>query len=691
MPASDFKDALKQQADIVRIVGDYVKLKKAGAQNYSGLCPFHNEKTASFSVHATRQFFHCFGCGVSGDVFSFVQKIENITFPEAVRLIAQKLGVPLPKMEFSSPQEAREAKLRMALLDVHERACAFFQDYLKRPEGVGARAYLAGRGLDEATMARFRIGYAPDSGFLLRDALRREFDEELLRESGLFSWKEEDSRQSPVADRLKKQVLRSAHDDKTGVDDKSGQGGKAEPDAAKGTTAAVIGDELAAKSQRLGASISLEARGAKLAAFYSKFRNRIMFPIANDGGRIIAFTGRTLATDEKAGPKYLNSPETSIYSKSRVLFNVDHAKEAIRKLDYAILVEGQMDCISVFGAGFQNVIASSGTAFTELQARLLGRFSKNVVVNFDPDTAGARATERTLSLLVEEEFQIKVLTLEHGFDPDLFIRRKGKDAYAEELRHSQRYFDYLIERARSQFPARSPEGKVKAVNYLLPHIQRVPSRIVRDELAHEIAQKLGIDSAVLRQELKHVASTRSAANIKVPAEAQVTDAECILIRALASAREMQTGEERHSARDGAEDEFDPARQGRFALETERLHEGLATESLIETLLGGGLEVTDVMELPFSDYDRRRFASILLKDAEELTAERVEGAVRALRRIHLRRRLEQVQRDLESRRKDPSEMQALLQEKVRLKHALRDPNLAEPRRGENTSEISQKGA
>src|SRR5438477_6818974 len=186
----DFAYSLKQQADIVRIVGDYVKLKKAGAQNFSGLCPFHNEKTPSFSVHATRQFFHCFGCGVSGDVFSFVQKIENITFPEAVRLVAQKLGVPLPKVEFSSPQEAREAKLRMALLDVHERACTFFQDCLRRPEGAAARAYLAGRGLDEATIARFRIGYAPDSGFLLRDALRREFDEELLRESGLFSWKE---------------------------------------------------------------------------------------------------------------------------------------------------------------------------------------------------------------------------------------------------------------------------------------------------------------------------------------------------------------------------------------------------------------------------------------------------------------------------------------------------------------------
>jgi DNA primase len=403
-----------------------------------------------------------------------------------------------------------------------------------------------------------------------------------------------------------------------------------------------------------------------------------MFPIANESGRIIAFTGRTLSTDEKAGPKYLNSPETAIYSKSRVLFNLDHAKEAIRKLDYAILVEGQMDCISVFAAGFQNVLASSGTAFTEMQARLLGRFSKNVVVNFDPDTAGAKATERTLGLLVEEDFQIKVLTLEAGFDPDLYIRRKGKDAYAEALKQqSQRYFDYLIGRAQGQFSTRTPEGKVKAVNYLLPHIQRVPSRIVRDELAHEIAQKLGIDSAVLRQELKHVATSRSAAAIKAPPEAQVTDAERILIRALASASEIQTSEQHLSARDGAEEEFDPARQARFALQSERLYEGLATESLMETLLTGGLEVTDVMELPLSDPDRTRLASILLKDAEELSAERVEGAVRALRRIHLRRRLDEVQRKVEAPgRKDPTEMQALLQEKVRLKHALRDPSLAE---------------
>ncbi len=667
MPTDDFKETVKQQADIVRIIGDYIKLKKAGAQNYSGLCPFHGEKTPSFSVHATRQFYHCFGCGVSGDVFSFVQKVENITFPEAVRLVAQKLGIPLPKATYSSPGEARDAKLRAQLLDVQERAATFFQDCLKRPEGARAREYLLGRGLNEEMIARFRIGFAPDSGFLLRDRLANEFSEEVLRESGLFSWKEAASSEPRAAsnqsalveDAPAQNALRSVQDDE------SGQGSK------------------------------LEARGPKLAAIYSKFRNRVMFPIANDAAKIIAFTGRTLATDEKSGPKYLNSPETGIYSKGRVLFNLDHAKEAIRKLDYAILVEGQMDCISVYAAGFHNVIASSGTAFTEVQAKLLGRFSKNVVVNFDPDTAGAKATERTLGLLVEEDFQIKVLTLEQGFDPDLYIRRKGKDAYGEALRSSQKYFDYLIDRARSHFPVRSAEGKQKAVNYLLPHIQRIPSRIVRDELGQEIAQKLGIDSAVLRQELRHVAAERSAAMVKAPAEVQATDAERILIRALASARQMQPGEHL-SAREGARDiikdeEFDPARQAQYVLQSEGLHRGLTTESLVEALLNAGPEVADVMEVQCPEGERRMLASILLKEDEELTAERLEGAVRALRRIHLRRRLEQVQRELTKPGLGDDKVlrNELLLEKGRLSRALRDPGLAED--GLRTASGNQKTA
>src|SRR6266404_7182190 len=323
--SSDFKETVKQQADIVRIAGDYVKLRKAGAQNYSGLCPFHNEKTPSFSVHATRQFYHCFGCGASGDVFSFVQKLENITFPEAVRLIAQKLEIPLPKTEYSSPHEAQEARQRGQLIEMHERACAFFEDQLRRPEGAHAREYLAARGVKDETIKTFRLGFAPDSGFILRDRLKNDYNEELLRASGLFSWKE----------------------------------------------------------------------GAEAGGMYSKFRNRITFPIANENGKIIAFTGRTLSKDEKAGPKYLNSPETPIYSKGRVLYNLDKAKEAIRKLDYSIVVEGYLDTISVYTAGMHNVIASSGTAFGEAQVKLLGRFSKNIIVNFDPDTAGAAATERS--------------------------------------------------------------------------------------------------------------------------------------------------------------------------------------------------------------------------------------------------------------------------------------------------------
>src|SRR4029077_16145736 len=458
---SDFKETVRQQADIVRVIGDYIQLKKAGGQNFVGLCPFHGEKTPSFSVHATRQFFHCFGCGKSGDVFAFVQEREQISFPEAIRLVAEKAGIPLPKMQYSSESEAEDAGRRGRLIEMHERACKFFEDQLRRPEGAHAREYLAGRGLKEETIRTFRIGFAPDSGFTLKDRLKADFNDELMRASGLFAWKE----------------------------------------------------------------------GAEPGAMYSKFRNRIMFPIANENGKIIAFTGRTLATDEKAGPKYMNSPETQIYSKGRVLYNLDRAKEAIRKLGYVIIVEGQMDCIAVYSAGFHNVAASSGTAFTETQVRLLGRFSKDIVVNFDPDTAGAAATDKSLGMLLEEEFNIRVLRLEAGFDPDQFIRRNGAEAYVKALKGSAKYFDYLVERALRLFPVRSPEGKKNAVNFLLPHIHRVPSRIVRDELSNDIAQKLNIDTAVLRQEFKSAAVSRGASGLRAVAASDITPAEKVLVRA----------------------------------------------------------------------------------------------------------------------------------------------------------------
>ena len=631
----DFAYTLKQQADIVRIVGEYITLRKAGAQNFSGLCPFHQEKTPSFSVHASRQFFHCFGCGASGDVFSFVQKIENITFPEAVRLIADKLKIPMPKMSFSSPEEERTAKLRGGLIDIHERACTFFQEQLRKPEAAHAREYLSSRGITPEVITEFRMGFAPDSGFLLREALRNQYEEDVLRESGLFSWK-----QSSVA---------------------SGQLSEDSSQLSEGGSAS---SKLTTDNRQLATAPD----NRQPATIYSRFRNRVMFPICNDTGKVIAFTGRTLSTDEKAGPKYLNSPETPIYSKSRVLFNLDKAKEAIRKLDYTILVEGQMDCIAVYTAGFRNVIASSGTAFTELQARLMGRFSKNIVINFDPDTAGAAAAERSLALLVSEDFQIKVLTLEAGFDPDLYIRRKGAAAYGEALAHSQKYFDYLIERARSQFPVRTPEGKVKALNSLLPHVQRVPSRIVRDELANEISHRLGIESAVLRQELRHAAGSRSSSRVSAPGGAALADAERVLIRALAS---RDLAHSPISNRDGQDLDFEPARQAHFALIRERIHEGSVAEALIDALLLAQDQGLDPMSLPLDEADRNLLAGILMDEREELTPELLESALRSLRRRILRRQLDDLQQQLKDaeRRQDPASAARLLQERVKLRRTM----------------------
>lgn len=604
-----FSDTVKQQADIVRVIGEYVKLKKAGAQNFSGLCPFHNEKTPSFSVHATRQFFHCFGCGASGDVFSFVQKIENITFPEAVRALAQKLGIALPKQTPGSPVEAAEARLRTALLEIHERACAFFEEQLKRPEGAKAREYLAGRGLDPQSIAQFRMGYAPDSGFLLRDRLKGTFDAQILRECGLLSWNE------------------------------------TKADAAE-----------AVPNSSPPANASVAAKSAATPAFYSKFRNRIMFPIASEQGKIIAFTGRALATnDPKVGPKYLNSPETAIYSKSRVLFNLDRAKSAIRELGYAILVEGQMDCISVFAAGFKNVMASSGTAFTEAQARLLGRYSKKIVVNFDPDAAGAAAAERSLALLVAEDFQIKVLTLETGYDPDLFIRRIGKEAYAAALKQAPDYFDYLISRARGSFRVTSPEGKVQAVNFLLPHLQRVNNNIKRDELAANMAQKLGIDSAVLRQEMRRAASVR-AASVKAPAEGQISEAEKILILALTSPASGLSA------------------QARAALTAEPLHLGLTAEVLIASLLaqsGSTGSQQDLLSLDLAEGERRLLASILMKEGEEMNAPLFEKALEALRRQNLERRQRALKAEIAAAesKQDSAALGRLMQEKLKVDRAL----------------------
>jgi DNA primase len=458
----DFAQTVKQQADIVKVIEGYIRLRKAGSQNYTGLCPFHKEKSPSFSVHAVRQFYHCFGCGVSGDVFSFVGKIENVSFPEAVRIVAGKCGIPLPKREFSSPEEAAGARQRAKLLELHETATAWFQEQLAGPEGAVAREYLAGRGLDPKGIKEFRIGYAPDSFNALRDRLGGMADAETLRASGLFASKE--------------------HEDGT-------QG-----------------------------------------SIYDRFRKRVVFPICNESGRVIAFTARTLETGDKAGAKYINSPETPLYTKSLVLFNLDKARKAIREMEFALLVEGQMDCISVYLRGIKNVIATSGTAFTEQQVALLRRHTSQLVVNFDPDAAGSNAAEKSIALLTEEGFTIKIVTLDGGLDPDRYIRERGVEAYTAALRASRRQSDYLIERARMMFPGASAEQKVKAMNFLLPHIRRMPEKLAREQFAADASQKLGIDSVVLREELRQ-AALRRRDHVEARATA-LTEVERVLLRAL---------------------------------------------------------------------------------------------------------------------------------------------------------------
>ncbi len=466
--SDNFAQTVKQQADIVRIVGEYIKLRKTGAQNHTGLCPFHKEKTGSFSVNSAHSYFYCFGCHEKGDVFTFIMKMENVSFPEAVRIVAQKCGIPLPKREFSSPEEAREAGQRRQLLDIHEAATQYFEAALKAPEAARAREYLTGRGVTPETIQKFRIGYAPDDYNHMRNALKSHFSEEIMQASGLFGSREQ-------------------------ADGSQGQ-------------------------------------------LYARFRKRIMFPIANEQGKTIAFTGRALdAQDEKGRDiaKYMNSPEGPLYTKGQILFNLDKARPEIRNLGFALLVEGQMDCISVFMAGIRNVVATSGTAFTEAQVRLLTRFTPNkqVILNFDPDTAGRTAAEKAGAMLVEEDFDVRIVLLDDGLDPDRFIRERGLQVYTAAVRGAKRYMDYLIDRAREEHPGRTSDAKLKAMNFLLPHIRRIASPLQRDEFVTDAAQKLGIDSAILRQELRQAAAQRSE-SVRSHTHDPASEIERILLRAL---------------------------------------------------------------------------------------------------------------------------------------------------------------
>ncbi len=574
---------MKQQADIVRVVGEYVRLKKTG-KDFSGLCPFHQEKTPSFTVSPIKQIFYCFGCGKGGDVYNFVMDMEKCEFPEAVKVVAEKCGIAIPRQKERSPEERKENQQRSVLVEMHREAQTFLVKQLEGTlEGKAARAYLEDRGLDKDAIAGFGIGYAPSGGDALLRHLKPKYNDKLLVDSGLVS------------------------------------------------------------------------RDQSAGRLFDRFRRRITFPISNESGKIVAFGARALGDDM---PKYLNSPETPIYSKSNVLYHMDRAKEALRRQDFAILVEGYMDAIAVARAGISNVVASCGTSLAEPQIKLLGRFTRRVIVNYDPDTAGQAATERSLSLLLEHDFEVRVLALppigNKKADPDLFIRERGKDEYLKLLKEAPPYVDYLIARAR-QMDLTTAEGKQRALNFLLPYIQKIPSGILRSEWATRVAQQLRIDEPLLRSALTKAAKERRS-EIKTQPELLGRAAKPVerrLIRMLAEAQ-------------GFRQEL--AKQ----LQNARLYHGLETEKIfaalvIASLSGQPLQAAEV-GAALEERDRRLLFEILFEEANEPTWEEAMSCIEALQHRQAERELADVQRSIEANPAAP-ELRGLLEKKQQLMRRL----------------------
>jgi DNA primase len=576
-------DEVRAAADIVKVVGDYVKLRKAGA-NYMGLCPFHQEKTPSFAVHPAKQIFHCFGCGVGGDVFKFVMMIDNLTFPEALRRLGEKVGITVSETFGDATYDAN-AQVRAALYKLHEAAAKFFASQLGgTAEGRLARAYLEDRGLTDEVVGRFRLGYAPGDGQALTRHLSGGYESELLEKSGLV------------------------------------------------------------------------VRDSERGRHYDRFRRRIVFPIANDSGKVVAFAGRALGDEQ---PKYLNSPETPIFTKGRVLYHLDRAAQAIRKLDYAILVEGYMDCIAVASSGIENVVASCGTSLTEGQIRLLARYTRRVVVNYDPDSAGVAATERSLGLLLEEGFEAKVLALPGGLDPDSFVRKEGSGRYRELLAGAPSYIDYLTDRAVATHGVSTPEGKVGAANVVMPYLARVPNPMLRAELANRLAERLHLDQRLLQEELWRAAGTARSEIRILPESAvpKVTTAEKELLRAFMEDQ-------------GLADELLPR------MVEQGILEGLETEPIFKRFLelrrrGESAEPV-ALEEPLSAEARRVLYESLFWAVEPPDKGRIEHHLRALRSRRARRLLDKLPEAIQQARRanDLAKLAELDQLKLSLQNELR---------------------
>jgi DNA primase len=428
----DFVEHLKSQLDIADVVGHYVRLKRNGASpSLVGLCPFHSEKTPSFNVHSVRQFYKCFGCDAKGDLINFVMEIEGVEFWDALKLLAERYGIPLPERK---QDRDPKTQLRDALFEMQEIAVRTFEDNLHSPAGAEARRYLTHRGLNADTIREFRLGLADARGQQLVHELRK-FDADLLTKSGLVSRRQDSS------------------------------------------------------------------------GFYDRFRDRLMFPIHNESGKVIGFGGRALSNEDK--PKYINSEGTEIYQKSHVLYNVHRAKAQARKTDRMILVEGYMDVIGVWQAGISNVVASCGTSLTNEQVRLIKRHiaqtdagAGQVVVNFDPDAGGARGAERSIHLLLSEGLRVKMLMFPGDTDPDEFIQHNGAERYLRLTQQAPSYFHWLIDRAKERFDSESAEGRAAALQSIWPALERVHDKVERNALMEEVAGRFNLNIQLIRDQFR---------------------------------------------------------------------------------------------------------------------------------------------------------------------------------------------
>ncbi len=453
-----FIDDLKSQADIVQVVQAYVPLRRAGAA-WVGLCPFHAEKTPSFNVHPDKGFFHCFGCGVGGDVLKFVELQEGLGFQDAVRHLAERVGVRAP--EPATDRDAAAEAERETLVGIHEAAAEFFAARLAEAGGGTARDHLTARGITPDTAERLGLGFAPPARDRLTAHLReRGYADDLLVRSGLAASREG----GPLVDR---------------------------------------------------------------------FRNRLVIPIARDSGTVVAFGARALHPDQQ--PKYLNSPETAIYSKGRTLYGLHLSKRAVREAGYAVLVEGYFDLAQAVQAGVHPVVACCGTALGEGQVRLLKRFAPKVIVSFDPDPAGAGAAARSGELLVAQGLQVNVAVLADGEDPDTCIRKHGVDRYRETLRASRPYLEYVLDREAAARDLRRGDHRREFLTRMLAVAARIPDAAERDRFADTLAHRAGILEEVARREIRRAAVARRTTvdERRVATGRRVTPAEKGLIWALA--------------------------------------------------------------------------------------------------------------------------------------------------------------